>query len=671
MQLTRTATLVLSVVTIPIGVTPPILAQGASLTPFHTVQGHQAGGGTGTAVAGMGDVTGDGIPDFAVGSRNASSGNVRAYSGATRQLLWEFHDGGTIFKAGSTLAAIPDSNSDGLPDLIVGAPAIAHVNVKGHVLVLSGADGSVIRDVMSNSGFERFGEAVASVGDVNGDGTPDFLGGGPGATNAFGGISRLLSGANGSVIHQYGGFLDENFGHAVAGLGDTNGDGVPDYAVGAPGTDVKSQNEGLVTIFSGASGDPIRFVPGKVQNDHAGYRLANAGRMDGDAVDDLLVGAIFAKGVGGSNSGNSWVISGAKTKTLKIFPGSAASERVGSALANLGDVSGDGIPDYAVGASGFAPGGRVYVVSGASGLPLAHYDAPAQFEALGDSVAGVGDVDGDGVNDLLVGAWSADSNGLVTAGEARLLSLAGLFEPPKKPLKRKTALQRDPGSPDADALGTLEISIVKSTQTVLLKVSKLDPAFATEYRVFLVDVPGGSVDHDLGPLVLKSAKSGTWELKLVGEGAAPGALGVNHLTQLDGWRVEIRDQDGTVHLGCEALALLTPLTNTTIKGAFPGPNGSVLAAQLKFSAATGSSQITLSVTKLDKAIDPATLSLWIEEAVASNTFVRVGPLVKGKLVIDTKKGDALPLGAATVLDLSLLRVQLRAGADVLIEGAIP
>src|SRR5262249_9819867 len=155
--------------------------------------------------------------------------------------LYEFQGTGFF---GWSIAAYADVNGDGRADFLVGAPTLNGPSaVPGHVRVCSGLDGSEIRRVTGATAAERFGAAVAAVGDVNGDGVPAFAVGAPGGTGISGGAIHVYSGLDGTELTEFirtGSTFRDNLGSSLAALGDVNGDGVPDFAVGAPGADPRN-----------------------------------------------------------------------------------------------------------------------------------------------------------------------------------------------------------------------------------------------------------------------------------------------------------------------------------------------------------------------------------------------------------------------------------------------
>ncbi len=255
------------------------------------------------------------------------------------------------------------------------------------------------------SGTGSFGWAVADLVDIDGDNVTDVIIGAP-----FSGVCQVYSGASGLLIHDLvpstpGG----RFGHALADAGDVDNDGVHDIIVGAN----TSSGSGRAFVFSGATGLEILDFLGEAPNDAFGYAVAGAGEIDGDAFDDLLVGA-RDHDTGGGNAGRVYLYSGVDGSLIRSIDGEGTTDQFGSGTSGTGDIDGDGFGDQIVGAPGAGAGnlGKAYVYSGADGSLIFSTDSPAGGNSYGVFfVAGAGDVNNDGTRDVYVGDFGWNGGG--------------------------------------------------------------------------------------------------------------------------------------------------------------------------------------------------------------------------------------------------------------------
>ena len=348
-------------------------------------------------------------------------------SGEPALLTLASHTPGDRF--GAALASLGDVDGDGVPDLAVGAPradgpgptdAAGLVQDAGRVLVVSGRDGRALLQLAGDSDHDTFGWSLAGMGDVDGDGVPDLLVGSP-AGDPSSGSAAVYSGADGALLRSYVGVATgDRFGHALACAGDVDGDGVPDVLIGAPQADGAGANAGRASVFSGADGSLLFAFEGG-PFDQAGLSVAGVGDVDGDGRPDVLVGVPFSD-VGAFNGGSAYLLSGRDGSVLAAHHGEGAGDLLGHQVAGVGDVDGDGVPDLGLVAPGSDVGGLdsggAFVRSGATGtllLPIAGDQEGTWLNAL----AGAGDVDRDGHADLVVGAASA---GAGEAGRLRVVS---------------------------------------------------------------------------------------------------------------------------------------------------------------------------------------------------------------------------------------------------------
>ena len=374
----------------------------------------------GSAVADPGDLEGDGVRDLAVGAPFDDDG------GNDKGALWILFmdDNGRVdqeqkissdaggFRGnldnddlfGSAVAGIRDLNADGAFDLAAGAPGGDEGGSdRGEVWILFlDAAGRVRQEQQIADGVggfggdldsdDRFGSAIADVGDVNGDGIRDLAVGAPGdddGSDNAGAVWILMMRTDGRVgswqkiSRDAGGFngdlnANDHFGAAITGMGDLDNDGIPDLAIGAPGSDEGGSDRGAVWIvFLDAAGrvrqeqqiaDDVGGFGGNLDNnDRFGSAVADIRDMNGDGVRDLVVGAPDDDD-GSDNAGAVWMLmmtaNGRVDGWQKIsrdaggFNGNLnAGDHFGAAITGIGDLDNDGVPDLAVGAPGDDDGG--------------------------------------------------------------------------------------------------------------------------------------------------------------------------------------------------------------------------------------------------------------------------------------------------------------------------
>ncbi|RMH03756.1 MAG: hypothetical protein D6702_05005 [Planctomycetota bacterium] len=284
-----------------------------------------------------------------------------------------------------------------------------------------------IYQVLGDSAYDGLGRATCGVGDLNGDGYPEFLAGAPldDNTGQDSGMARLYNGATGLTYFSIDGdSMADEFGGAVAGVGDVDGDGTPDFAVGARLDDNLASGGGMVRVYSGATLSVIWQWDGTTADDAMGCAIAGAGDIDGDGYADVIVGARQRQDGASTNPGYVNVYSGQTGQVIyTLTGGTSANLQFGYSVAGGRDVDGDGVNDIAVGAYGddttFLNAGAAWVFSGATGLPLFTVYGDAAQDHLGNAVALIGDVNGDGLADLLACALGDDTNG-VSSGMARV-----------------------------------------------------------------------------------------------------------------------------------------------------------------------------------------------------------------------------------------------------------
>ena len=370
-----------------------------------------------------GDMNGDGYADVAVSGFSDNAGVVRTYlggGGGLENTSWSTRYGDFYSDFAFSLSAAGDMNGDGHADIIVGAP---WDDTNGLAYVCFGSDDGLINgwtaDFQTNA---RFGAAVAGAGDVNGDGFADALVGAENYTNGESneGAAFLYLGSGGGLTTKPAWKTESDQQdarmHAASGAGDLDGNGYDDLIVGTEDWDNGQSNEGRIQIFlgneSGLSLTPSWELESDVEDAQLGYAVGAAGDVDGDGYDDVIAG------YRGINSGDGRVIIyfGHGSTVVEALPWTAdptnAGGQFGSAVAGAGAVNGDGYSDVIVGARFYTNGelqeGAAFVYLGADGGPELVADWSAESDVVqsdfGISVAGAGDVNGDGFDDVIVGA---------------------------------------------------------------------------------------------------------------------------------------------------------------------------------------------------------------------------------------------------------------------------
>ncbi|MBL8840068.1 MAG: VCBS repeat-containing protein [Planctomycetes bacterium] len=315
-------------------------------------------------------------------------------------------DGGHF---GSPLANLGDLTGDGIDDFIVGEPNYGALG-DGRIAVYDGATATLLFAAVGGTG-EELGSSVAGVGDWNGDGTHDFAYAAPswnGASNDRGAI-YVASGVDGTVFRTFLRATNQRLGDHLAAAGDLDGDKIQELLVGDPAAD-----ELLIYKSSGALLVKINASGG----DRFGYSPARLGDLDGDGVDEIAASARFYDDArsGLTDCGRVLIFSGKTRAQLFSIRGLANDDYFATRIARLDDLDGDGTADWAAGTYYADPNGhssgQVRVFSGKRGSTLWTLNGLVASELYGIALDGLPDLNDDGVGDFAIGGPYGGTNGL-------------------------------------------------------------------------------------------------------------------------------------------------------------------------------------------------------------------------------------------------------------------
>ena len=375
---------------------------------IHEWRGEVAGDQFGWIARNIGDVDGDRVNDVVTsapthGAGGSNAGRIYVYSGRSGALLWAA-DGEPGDQLGTGVEAAGDTNRDGIPDVVASGPSGAGV---GHIY--SGRDGRVLQSFHSTNADESFGNHISGAGDVNGDGYADVIVGSPGkeGESKVPGHAYVYSGQDGTLLLTLSGDrAGDAFGSTVAGYSDAKQHWL---VVGTPGGG--PAHHGRVFVYDGASAQPKFIIEADATGNMLGYMFVSVpGDVDGDGVSDIYA-SDWTNEAKGPSTGRIYMYSGRTGKRLYALTGETAGDGFGTSPSMAGDVDGDGRADLIVGAwqnaTAAVSAGRAYLYSGRNGKLIRTYTCRTPGDTFGFDAVGMGDVNGDGLVDLLItSAWS-------------------------------------------------------------------------------------------------------------------------------------------------------------------------------------------------------------------------------------------------------------------------
>ncbi len=447
------------------------------------INGIKTGNQSGFAISGVGDINGDGIDDIIIGAYAANRGTGQSYVVFGSRKPWTTSinlvdlngDNGFVIDGvlyinhdiGYSVSGVGDVNGDGIDDILIGSPG-SNDGVTGQTYVIFGSKLKWpkilnIKNLNGNNGFtingfylgQQSGKSVSGVGDVNGDGINDVLigcydinivgqsyvifgdqKGWPAVIDLFN-----INGLNGFIINGVKQDLDAR-PSVVAHAGDVNGDGIDDVLIGGPGANNQIGQNYIVfgskqqwpktislTSLNGTNGFTMNGIN---QGDDCGYSLNGIGDVNNDGIDDIIIGAPFAN----NRIGQSYVVFGSRQRWPKVIDffsfnatrgftinGINEDDSSGMSVAGAGDVNNDGIDDILIGVPLAQNGaGQACILFGTNRtwpavINLSELDGFNGFtvngidwgDQIGRSLAGRVDINGDSVDDILIGAPYADS----------------------------------------------------------------------------------------------------------------------------------------------------------------------------------------------------------------------------------------------------------------------
>ncbi len=383
--------------------TYPVIIDPLSTTANWTAESNQADAYFGVSVSTAGDVNGDGYSDVIIGAPYYDNGQTdegRAYvyygsaSGLSATANWTAESDQISAWFGYSVSTAGDVNGDGYSEIIIGAPSYDNGQTnEGRAYVYHGSAGGLSTTANwmaeSDQASAWFGNSVSTAGDVNGDGYSDVIIGAPSYDNGetdegrvyvyYGSSSGLSVASNWSAECNQ---ANASFGVSVSTAGDVNGDGYSDVIIGAYIYDNGQTDEGRAFVYHGSSSGLSATANWTGESNQAGayfgFSVSTAGDVNGDGYSDIVIGAFYYTN-GETNEGRAYVYHGSASGLLVTPNWTAESDQIGAffgvSISTVGDVNGDGYSDIIVGATWYKNGetaeGKAFIYYGSlNGLSL-------------------------------------------------------------------------------------------------------------------------------------------------------------------------------------------------------------------------------------------------------------------------------------------------------------
>jgi hypothetical protein len=421
--------------------------------PIYQWNGTESGDLLGVRLDNIGDINNDGYDDIGIISPGSSGrislGKVFIYSGFDGSLMYEITGASAVPSPIGGVSGIDDLNKDGYGDFIIGAPDVdpGGLLYAGQVYIFYGGPGphplykiTTEADIIIDGTIfkDGFGENVLGVGDINDDTFPDFAVVSLQWNSIQSGKIHVISGQTlDTLITLMAENVGDAFGHIIQLAGDVNGDGIMDIIVGAPLHDAGGLDAGAAYVFSLEDGALLYKYVGISPEEYFGTFPNGIGDVNNDGFDDVFVQNYLDDYNDSADAGSAYIFLGNDDPTPQTltaneadyqFHGSNEQDRLGYFACGVGDVNGDDKDEIAIGAYRYFSDlpGVVYIISVQDGIILQTINGDAPHEAFGCCVSNYPDRNGDGINEIVIGArfmYDEHYPGAPEPGKAYLYSL--------------------------------------------------------------------------------------------------------------------------------------------------------------------------------------------------------------------------------------------------------